>query len=882
MKNQSRCFAAANASGYPVKNQVSMQFLVFAQSGFWNWLTEMPSDQPGELKWQWAGLPESWGVFVWIAAVLGIAAAVFWLYRRESGTAPAWVRTMLACVRFVVLLGLVILLLRPSIYFQQVTIVKPNIALLRDSSQSMARGDRYPDDETANRLAALTGLSAGDIKSGKVPRAELLNRALVQNNSALLTSVRDKGSINTSDFSDKVSPVSVLPALNSDLNSEKPNAAGNEKSASEEKEPSEQSETKNSSLPDLNPNGPGTDIWGALRETLDNANRLGAIVLVSEGQHNGGEDPVELARRAGELDIPIFTVGLGDPTPARNLTVVDVTVRSQAYPDEPFEIETLLQANLPAEDAARGGKLKVDLVQERIDPATGERRDPQIVESREVELPEKSGRLRVDFSHMLREPGQYVYTLKAAELERETDVEDNVRTSAILKVVDEKVRVLLIAGLPSWDYQQVQRLLQRDPSVRLSCWLQSMDEERQQEGDEPITDLPRTLADLGNYNVIILIDPNPEEFDEAWIDSLQQFCRNKAGGVLYMAGPQYTSEFITMNRLRGFLDLLPVKFGDAASIAASQVIAEANDAGGGMVLVNHNLDHPVMSFSADSAENLSRWNQMPGFTWNFPTESAKPMARVLLERGSQSGVEGNQPALVAGRFGAGSVLYFGFQGTWRWRRVGLQAQFFDRFWIQVIRYLVENRSLQGSRRGFVDCDQPEYELGSKVTLLARFLDEQFQPSSQPTLQAIISDDQRRQQKVNLQLIPGQPGQYEGSFAATRTGSFEVTLDVPNAGSEQLIETATLRVVPPSAEANAYWLNEKLLREIAEQSGGKYFRLTDLQQLPAALPTLETRAEFNSPPRPVWDLNRLTRYLALLLPVALLGFEWAVRKWFKLM
>ncbi|MFO0263105.1 MAG: hypothetical protein ACK53V_15880, partial [Planctomycetota bacterium] len=66
-----------------------MQFFLIAQSGFWNWLTEMPSDQPGELKWQWAGLPESWGVFIWIAAVLGIAAAVFGLYRRESGTVPA-------------------------------------------------------------------------------------------------------------------------------------------------------------------------------------------------------------------------------------------------------------------------------------------------------------------------------------------------------------------------------------------------------------------------------------------------------------------------------------------------------------------------------------------------------------------------------------------------------------------------------------------------------------------------------------------------------------------------------------------------------------------------------------------------------------------------
>ena len=871
--------AASLTTRWPSSNEeIVIQELMLAQTGWWNWLTETTGEQPGDLRWQWSGLPESWGVFVWIIAVMAITTSVFWLYRRETGTCPVWVRMFLAGVRLCVLLLLVALLLRPAIFFQQVSIVKPTIAFLRDSSLSLSRSDKYKSDDEVNKLAAASGLPVKDIQSGTTTRTDLVNGVLARDNHQLLNRVRERGSLQLSDFADGVKPVTLLPAL------EVGSKPGQKTESSSTAKPRDGDGLVNSivSIPPLKGDGLGTDIWQALRETLDNSNRLSAIVLLSEGQHNGSEDPVEIARRAAELEIPIFTVGIGDPTPARNLSVVDVTVRSQAYPDEPFEIEALLQANLPAEDVARQGKLTLQLIQQKIDPKTNQPGDPQTIETKETDLPSKSGRIRVDFSHVLTEPGQYVYTLKSNEIENETDTDDNTKTSAIMNVIDEQVRVLLISGLPNWDYQQVQRLLQRDPTISLSCWLQSMDETRQQEGDLPITQLPRTLEELAQYNVIIMIDPNPEEFDEAWVEALKEFCRNKAGGVLFMAGPQFTAEFITMNRLSGIHDVLPVRFGDASSIAASQVLASANDQMGGMLLVNHNLDHPVMSFHADAAENLKRWNQMPGFNWNFPTLTAKPLSRVLIERGDQASTEGNQPMLVAGRFGAGSVLYFGFQGTWRWRRVGLQAQYFDRFWVQVIRFLVENRSLQGSRRGFVDCDQPEYELGDKVTLIARLLDEQFKQSTEPTAQALVIDEQGRRQKVVLQLVPQQPGQYEGSFTASRTGSFEVTLDIASESTGKLVETANMRVVPPSAESGAYWLNEKLLKELAVQSGGKYFRLQDIADLPDALPKLETRAEFNSPPQPIWDLNRLTRFLALALPVFLLGLEWAVRKWFKLL
>jgi hypothetical protein len=851
---------------------------LIAEGGMLNWILGEDPTRAGTPRMQWANFPESWGVFVLIAILILIAVGVFWLYRREINTCPMPVKLVLAGLRLAVLLSLVALFLKPSIFYQQVNEVKPTIAILRDASLSFARGDKYRSPEVAAELAKTTGLEAAEIESGEVDRARLLNRA-INNDQPLLDKLRDKGSVRVINFADGIQPVALIPATRRQETGPHP-----EPPAADSKQDSDgASGLIRETIPDLVPDGLGTDIWQALRATLDDANRLSAIVLVSDFQHNGSEDPLELARRAAQLEIPIFTVGIGDPNPPKNISVNEVYVRNKTYPDEPFEIETTIQST-EVGNAGTPEQVRVQLLQQRVDPATGNLGPSKEVKTKDISLPAKGGRVRFAFEHVLNEPGQYVFDVRTEPLENESETDDNSKLSSILEVADEKVRVLLISGLPNWDYQQVQRLLQRDPNISLSCWLQSMDETRPQEGNEPITRLPRTIEEMGQYNVILMIDPDPQEFDAEWMDQLEAFCRFKAGGVMYMAGPQFTSEFVTMNRLKKIREILPVQFGDTDYIATRQALAIANnDRKGRMLIVNHNLDHPVMSFRSDPAETQKIWDQMPGILWNFPTLAAKPTARVLMERGEQVGIDGNQPLLVTGRFGAGSVLYAGFQGTWRWRPVGLQAQYFDRFWIQVIRYLVETRSLQGSRRGFVDTDKNEYELGDRIVFIARLLDQQFQPSNQPEVDALIRTSDGRTQKVPMKMLPQQPGRYEGTFVAQRTGSYAATLDMGGGeDAEELIEPISFRVVPPSAESGAFWLNEKLMLEIASLSGGQSFKLDEFEQLADNLPRLVTRAEFNSPPEPIWDINRYFRFFAFLLPVVLLTIEWSLRKWFKLL
>jgi hypothetical protein len=853
---------------------------LLAENSWLKWIIGNDPTKSGTPRLQWANFPESWGVFVLIGLLIGLAYAVFWLYRREINTCPPGWKWLLAGLRLSVLLLLVGMFLKPSVFYQQVTETKPVVALLRDRSMSMDRGDSYLDPQQVNLLAQLSQSAAPRIQNGEVTRAELINR-IFENNPQLVLGLQDKGSVKIIDFADGNTLTATLPA-SYDASS----AGGATVTAAETKQVADDSTSGDGEsrgvLPRLVADGLGTDIGLALKESLEDTNRLSAIVLFSDGQHNAGEDPLEYARRAATMGKPIYVVGIGDPNPPRNLAVSEIYVRDRAYPDEPFEIEGVIQSSQGGEFGVPD-QIEVQLIQQRIDPRTMQAGPPETVKSKTVELPAAGGRTRVDFDHVLNQPGTYQFTLVVPVLENETETGDNRKAAPAMEVVDEKIRVLLVSGVPSWDYQHVQRLLQRDPSISLSCWLQTLDASRPQEGNQPIARLPRSMEELGQYNIVMLLDPNPEEFDKQWIDLLQDFTRHKAGGVLYMAGPHFTSEFLTMNRLSGIRELLPVRFGNNEFIDSIQALADARDTSSAkMIPVLHNLNHPVMSFRNDSAENQRIWNQMPNVYWNFPTMSAKPTARILLEKGDQGSPDGNQPLMVAGRFGAGSVLYMAFRGTYRWRSVGLQAQYYDRFWIQVIRFLVETRSLQGSRRGFVDLEKTEFELGNRINLMARVLDAQFQPSLAPEVNALIRAGDGRTQRVPLKRLPQQEGRYEGSLIAQRLGNYQVTLELDQNNEEGLIEPVPFRIVPPSAEANSFWLNEKLLQEIATLSGGRYFRLHEIGELPDQLPGVITRAEFNGPPEPLWDLNPLFRWLTLLLPAVLLTLEWSIRKWKKLL
>ena len=116
---------------------------MLAENTFLEWVVGSDPDASGTPKIQWAYLPESWGVFVLIAIIAAVIFGVFWMYRREINTCPMPIKFLMAGLRLAVLLLLIAMFLKPSVYYQQVNEIKPTIAWLRDSSLSFDRGDNY-------------------------------------------------------------------------------------------------------------------------------------------------------------------------------------------------------------------------------------------------------------------------------------------------------------------------------------------------------------------------------------------------------------------------------------------------------------------------------------------------------------------------------------------------------------------------------------------------------------------------------------------------------------------------------------------------------------------------------------------------------------------
>lgn len=243
---------------------------------------------------------------------------------------------------------------------------------------------------------------------------------------------------------------------------------------------------------------------------------------------------------------------------------------------------------------------------------------------------------------------------------------------------EEVSRILFVASAPTWEYRLLQRQLHRSNDVVLSCWLQSLKEDRPQEGNERLASFP-DASTLSNFEAIILLDPDPQDFSDEWMNEMRAACQ-RGTGVLYIAGPKHSARFLARESLSTFRDILPVEVPavDPESPAPSDLRT------GNLRPVEEHLDHSILKLATDADENRQLWDSLPGIFWSFPVTGTKAESRVLLQHPDDS------PALVTGNLEDGKVVFMSFSGTWRWRRAGHQAEHFERFWNNVTELLVHS------------------------------------------------------------------------------------------------------------------------------------------------------------------------------------------------
>ena len=715
--------------------------------------------------------------------------------------------------------------------------------------------DGYATDESAKSVSSVLKKSIDEVRSIKPSRVEIINTAINANESEFLIKLREKGRIKVLDFGEKPVEVDVADKKTTDQQVNDEDESG---------------ELLSISLPDLIAKGVGTDLSKAIDESIEES-LTSSLIIFTDGQHNTSSDLEDAVNSAKLRKIPLYFVGVGDPDRPRNITVSNVYADPQVWNNDPFQIQAVINS-----EGLDNDQVKIELVEiEKTE--TGEDNE-KIIAAKNVALSSENERIKIDFIHTPKTPGGKLFTVRAEVIEGESNIDDNSPPSPTrVNVLDDNAKVLLVSGGPSWEYRALVRLLTREKMVNLSCWLQSLDDGRLQQGNTPISSLPVSKEKLFEYDVIIMLDPDPSEFNDEIIDLYKSFVSEHSGGFLYMPGPVNAGKFLSDSRTSSVIELLPVSLGDVGGMEVSGLLS-LNNREWPLTIVAANADQPIMRFYEDPQKTLAQWKKLPGTYWSFPALEAKPATKVLIEHSDPTlrKKEIPRPLLVTGQFGTGRTTYLGFDGTWRWRTKGLDAEFFKRFWVQTTRYLVEGRSLAGKRRGQIETERFQYQIGDKIRLTATLREKNFEWMNDEKVKGILTYPNGEKKEVLFDLLQNQKGIYETTVVAVNEGAYDVLIELEGDNNEMVNVKSNFMVVFPFQEIKETWLDRDKLKAIAVSTGGGYYNPDEIATIPDALPDLSRKLSYDSPPMPIWD-NRIV----FILLVLLLIFEWAFRKKYKL-
>ena len=413
-------------------------------------------------------LPQGWLGVLGLAVVGAAVWAVFWMYRREGRIGASFrLRMALAVLRGAVFITLAVIFLEPVRVRILRRWIDSYVIVLVDDSSSMDLADTYRRPEDADRVKAALGIDSLE----PIRRSEIVHRLLRRGDRKFLRDLALNNRVKFSSFSGEPTLRGTIRALREKRDQA---AAGS-------------SPTRDllsvRDLPiDLSATGAATNIERAVRRSVEGLGGapVAAVIVISDGGFNDGAGPEDTARYARERSVPIHVVGIGDPAPPSNVRVTEILAPENAFKQDPFAISAHLTA-----EGLDGQTIRVEL-RERNATAGGPGR---VVDTRARVVQEGGTIEPVTFQRRQRGVGRFVYTAQVPVLESESVADDNTKQTTV-NVIDTRTRVLLISGGPSWDYRFLSRLLERDESVDVSCWLQSADLSAVRDGNTVIDHLP--------------------------------------------------------------------------------------------------------------------------------------------------------------------------------------------------------------------------------------------------------------------------------------------------------------------------------------------------------------------------------------------------------
>jgi hypothetical protein len=550
-------------------------------------------------------------------------------------------------------------------------------------------------------------------------------------------------------------------------------------------------------------------LFSYIRSSYDQSN-IGAVVLATDGIYNKGNDPVS---DAGELNIPVYTLGLGDTMERKDIVVYKIRHNETVLLGNlfPVEIEVASQGF-----AGRQATLTLE-------------RDGKSLFTRQISFSEDGVPIKIQMDLNADKVGVNHYRVNVSSLPGELTLQNNSR-DFFVDVLDGKQKVLLCYHAPHPDIAALKNALESEKNTEITTL---------------------TAAEAGKLS-------HPEKYSliiyhqiPSAMNSMGQFIRNAQSlkiPALYILGSQ--SQLTTLNMQQNLVNI------SSGNVSGNESVPFVNPSFG------------LFTIPPDEADKMNNWPPLAAPFGNYITSSNTD---VLFYQ--QVGyVKTDMPLIVFNKAAEMRTGVICGEGIWKWRMNDFSQHDNTKLFDGLVRKMVQFLSLKEDKRPFKLSGNQKYFLeNEKIYFDAELRNESFELVNSSEVSADLSDEKGRKYHyiftktsnayhLDAGLFP--PGNYM-LHAYTNLNSRPYTLD------------AKIAVLPLQNELTRLTANVDLLRNLSAISGGQFFPAEQITKVKEALQKNERIRPIRHQEKQTHDL--IYYKWVFLIILVFWTVEWGVRK-----
>jgi uncharacterized membrane protein len=587
---------------------------------------------------------------------------------------------------------------------------------------------------------------------------------------------------------------------------------------------------KEEELPLLNAGKKRGDLSDAVRQL---SGKTSLAILLSDGNLKWDEDE--------SIGFPILSFPLGDLKEYKDIWVKAVKAPNLAFRGREIGIDVTVKSF-----GYRGMTLPLVLKE-------GDR----IIAAKEIRIHDSPAEIALTLPFTSEQVGQHNLSL-SVPVQAGEHITFNNQVDLSIKVVRDKIRILMVSGTPSLNYRFMRMALKNDPSIDLLSFVilrtpsDVLNVPIQEQSLIPFPVDALFSKELNHFDLLIFDNlPSHLYISPNYYGRIRDFVR-EGGGFAMIGGPHLSDGG---RFLRTPLEeVLPVRLTGREGYRreSSQTIR----------LSRVGKSHPITQLSFDEKENESLWRDMPALD-GINLLEPKAFKNVLLE-----GADGaSRPILFVDHYGKGRTLILGTDFSWKWYMgmvsKGKSHSAYLRFVERMVRWLTKDVSLNPVQITFPETPG---EAGQELEFRIKMKEEN--PYSTLKGKVLLSIFNAEGIKIESHLKASESsGEYLGFFIPKREGTYRIKVEFPNGVQE---EFATIGRPMEEREGGP---DHERLKAISVSTGGNLFaRGDDLLKESNAMGNRAERRFIEEKRIPLWSLP-----YTLIALLALLSTEWFLRR-----